>query len=837
MRSSEARWKKTGMTIPSELNRVFAILAILLSSCGSPPSTPEEILALSIQDLRAGRLVEALNRSQAAQTDREADDGGYWYWRFQLFEAEVHIAQGRYKEALVLLEHDLSDDPRLRLLEARRRMHLGNAYRRLSEYDQAERLLAQAHEEAEDRGDVGLQVEIEVRQGGLLWRLRRTDDAERVLESARQLSRRIGDRYHEGASLNTLGLLRFRRARWDSAVPYFERALDASRESRAELLALSIRNNLAICLGRLGEFDRARSLYEETIEVTRATGADFKLQNNLGSLANLYFLEGRPAQALPHYREALEVAQRIEARTQAALWSRNLAGALIQTGEWDAAERANKIAASLQKSQDQQVLAFATLNASDIALGRNQHAEAARLFRETIEAGADRPSILWAAYAGLGKVYADLEDWSGANLHFSTAIQIIEKAASERQLKRHEMAFFSRLIRFYQDFVEALVNLDDPAGALSVAEGSRARVLGERLSLPGPARKLIDYQAAARESDTIFLSYWLAPIRSFLWVVKADGIQLIELPGEEHIAESVEAYRHLVEGRKRATLDSPQGKTLFEMLVKPAGVAVGSRVVLVPDGILHRVNFETLPVLGESPHYWIEDVTLSIAPSLNLLSSDGRREDGSRPKSILLLGDPDVVDPTYPELPFASQEISSIRNHLSSGRIRMLQGAEANPVAFLEAEPRRFSHIHFTAHAEPNPSSPLESAVILSRSPESESFKLYARDLQELDLETELVTISACKSAGARAYAGEGLVGFAWAFLHSGARRIVAGLWDVSDDSGAALMDGFYGELASGKGPADALRESKLSLLRSGHPNFVKPYYWGAFQAYVRVLD
>ena len=34
---------------------------------------------------------------------------------------------------------------------------------------------------------------------------------------------------------------------------------------------------------------------------------------------------------------------------------------------------------------------------------------------------------------------------------------------------------------------------------------------------------------------------------------------------------------------------------------------------------------------------------------------------------------------------------------------------------------------------------------------------------------------------GARAYAGEGLVGFTWAFLSAGAHNVIAGLWNVDD--------------------------------------------------------
>ena len=151
------------------------------------------------------------------------------------------------------------------------------------------------------------------------------------------------------------------------------------------------------------------------------------------------------------------------------------------------------------------------------------------------------------------------------------------------------------------------------------------------------------------------------------------------------------------------------------------------------------------------------------------------------------------------------------------------------PSAFRDARPDRFAMIHFTAHATANLSSPLDSAVILSGS--EQEFKLYARDVAEQKLNADLVTVSACRSAGERSYSGAGLVGFAWAFLRAGARRVVAGLWDVDDRSTAELMDAFYAAIADGESPPRALRDAKLSFLRQQR-TYAKPYYWGAFQVF-----
>jgi CHAT domain-containing protein len=77
-------------------------------------------------------------------------------------------------------------------------------------------------------------------------------------------------------------------------------------------------------------------------------------------------------------------------------------------------------------------------------------------------------------------------------------------------------------------------------------------------------------------------------------------------------------------------------------------------------------------------------------------------------------------------------------------------------------------------------------------------------------------------------------VGFAWAFLRAGAKRVIAGLWDVDDRSTAELMDNLYARMAKGETPSQALRGAKLTLLAKGG-NYGKPYYWGPFQSFTVV--
>jgi CHAT domain-containing protein len=321
--------------------------------------------------------------------------------------------------------------------------------------------------------------------------------------------------------------------------------------------------------------------------------------------------------------------------------------------------------------------------------------------------------------------------------------------------------------------------------------------------------------------------------------VTPEGVQQpIVLPPADQIRRWVESYRRFIEQDLGDPLSAANeaGRHLYESLVAPAArwIPPGSSVTIFPDDALYWINFETLPVYGgpsgRPSHFWIEDARLSVAPSLGALGIAKERPVRIS-DSLLIIGNPIPPSEEFPSLAYASQEIRTIRSSLPKTPAVELTRALARPAAYRDSSPAKFSMLHFSTHAVANKMSPLDSAIVLS--PDDGAIKLYARDIMDIPLNAELVTISACRTAGARSYSGEGLVGFAWAFQHAGARNVIAGLWNVTDSSTPEMMGSLYSALARGMTPRDALRQAKLALIHSGR-TYQKPYYWGPFQLYAR---
>jgi CHAT domain-containing protein len=426
---------------------------------------------------------------------------------------------------------------------------------------------------------------------------------------------------------------------------------------------------------------------------------------------------------------------------------------------------------------------------------------------------------------------------------YESALAVIEAVRSSLLDADSRIRYHDLKMKFFKDYVDLLVTEGQTEQALQVAEYSRGRVLAENLGVQSAAIgevRTAALQRYAARTGQVLLSFWLAPHRSFVWVIHPDQILLRELPGEDEIGDLVSGYRQAIEVGLRDPLETglPIAQRLSATLLTPIqdDIANADSIVIVLDGALHALNLDTL-LVADGQQYWIEQAELSIAPSLSVLADRAasvaaeNTSDERRTPSLLLIGAPEPPDPRYPALPEASTEIEAIRKHFEGAKAVVLTGSNATPSSFLDAAPEDFSMIHFAAHAEANPESPLESAVILSE--DDDRYKLYAHDIAGLELSADLVTISACYAAGSRFYGGEGLVGFAWAFLQSGAHSVVAGLWDVGDAASSHLMDRLYEGIAAGMTPSEALREAKLSLLRSDGA-YRKPFYWAPYQTYLR---
>jgi CHAT domain-containing protein len=102
-------------------------------------------------------------------------------------------------------------------------------------------------------------------------------------------------------------------------------------------------------------------------------------------------------------------------------------------------------------------------------------------------------------------------------------------------------------------------------------------------------------------------------------------------------------------------------------------------------------------------------------------------------------------------------------------------------------------------------------------------------DVFQLNLNADLVTLSACNTGVGKILRSEGVVGLTRAFMYAGASAAMVNLWAVESRSAKLLTTAFYRHLKRGESRAGALRSAKLRLIRGeegemlGHPFFWAP--------------
>jgi CHAT domain-containing protein len=105
---------------------------------------------------------------------------------------------------------------------------------------------------------------------------------------------------------------------------------------------------------------------------------------------------------------------------------------------------------------------------------------------------------------------------------------------------------------------------------------------------------------------------------------------------------------------------------------------------------------------------------------------------------------------------------------------------------------------------------------------------LRANDVLRIDLNADLIALSSCRSGVGKQIKGEGMISLANSFFASGARRMLASLWNVEDKAAAEFMTRFYEKHLKGKKSfSAALRETQIEIMRDRR--WRAPFYWAPF--------
>lgn len=291
------------------------------------------------------------------------------------------------------------------------------------------------------------------------------------------------------------------------------------------------------------------------------------------------------------------------------------------------------------------------------------------------------------------------------------------------------------------------------------------------------------------------------------------------------------------------------GHQLYQKLIAPLQAYLTPDLLILPDGILGYLPFETL--LSQKPlqitrvntfDYLLKKHTISYGFSASLLREMATSK---HPKVIptnpliafapFFEGKADTVKwGTLYEGERSGQAVFSPLAHSGAEVVAAAQmmkgkaflGADATKNQFLSQAPQA-KILHLATHAIADDQSGDFSflAFPLPGQPGQVDL-LFARDLYNLELNTDLVVISACESGIGQLQMGEGLISLGRAFAYAGVHAMMNSLWRVPDEATKQLMIQFYKNLSKGLSKVEALRQAKLDFLKSSKNEFAHPYFW-----------
>ena len=349
----------------------------------------------------------------------------------------------------------------------------------------------------------------------------------------------------------------------------------------------------------------------------------------------------------------------------------------------------------------------------------------------------------------------------------------------------------------------------------------------ESATLEVPGDFTLERLQAALPKDTALVEYYSTGERLLAVVVTPGAIKIIPVSVVSRVLHLLHllrfqlskfrmgaGYTHRFE---QPLLQATQGhlEALHDELIAPLGKHLTARhLVFVPHGALHFLPFHAL---RNGDEYLCDAHTISYAPSATVFSLCQERPASNMPKSLVL----GIPDERAPQILSEVQTVAKLLPHPE-----LFVGSQAT-AEVLRQHGSASSLLHIATHGSYRQDNPMFSGIRLGDG----YLNLY--DLYQIRLPAKLVTLSGCATGMNFVAAGDELLGLQRGLFCAGATSLLLSLWDVHDESTAALMQAFYAEYI-GSGDMPKALQSAMKQLRQQNPH---PYFWAPFILIGRVSE
>jgi CHAT domain-containing protein/tetratricopeptide (TPR) repeat protein len=856
---------------------VCCAMAALLASGASPRTAARAQEAAADFDALLATAQKAYNDKRwelAASTyrsirDRAREQGDErWAARGRLGTAAVDLTRGRYTdartealEALAVFER-LGDLPLLALANDT----LSRIAFAIADFAEASARAKTAIQLFDAAGDRPARLRAAVR----LYSLKGPASRDTIDRQATELLaeiRALGERRLEGTVLHSWADGLFTLGEYEAAIEKLEAAVAVfEQHGDTESLATTYTS-----LGRLyrvhGQPEAAVKYQLKSLELAERSSTPRTLVQSLNAVGVAYEAVGDVANAGAYYERALAAAEKTGSASMLEVLRANLGDFAVHNGD---AERARVLLeevvahgteAHLGMRYDQLSTAYFVLGRYDEALAAARHAVElctattpldciyAQMRVADAEFGLKHDTAALAAQqtalASLEEMHAKLAASDFLKQEFHHAWEPVYSFGIQLHFSRGEYreALENAELARSRGFLDLLASRHIDPQPRTVPEMSALTLRGAAAATTirsqgvAAASNADDLAAVAARLHSTIVAYWVARDTLYAWVIAPDGtvtgaktaVAAVKL---DRLIRATSPFAPTPDGRVPAATTTTRGaepialaarrnpawRQLYDLLITPIEHdlprSTGARLTFVPHGPLLHLPFAALR--DARGRYLVERYAIHSVPAVAMLQFTTPRHANARAGSLLLVADPAspptiAGEPPLPRLPGAVEEARAIARLVPAARTMLLADTSATEVRVRDALPRH-SVVHFATHALVRDTDPMSSFLALGTSRGNDG-RLTAEKIYRLQLDADLVVLSACRSGGGL-FTGDGIAGLARAFFYAGAPSLVVSLWDVADAPTSRLVPAFYRAWLGGADKARALRTAQLGLIR-----------------------
>ena len=290
------------------------------------------------------------------------------------------------------------------------------------------------------------------------------------------------------------------------------------------------------------------------------------------------------------------------------------------------------------------------------------------------------------------------------------------------------------------------------------------------------------------------------------------------------VFNDLETYKVASEKLSNLLLPKKIPASITELVILPTG-----RLSIIPFEVLFLTKIKKENSFADFPYLLKKyNVRYEFCAALILQKSKNQT---IAENSIFLCAPVTFEKDGLVELPGTESEVKEISQLFSAKNLKstVLTRQQADEKKVKDVDLKNFSYLHFATHGIVDETNPDLSRIYLYTSSESEDGNLYAGEIYNMDLNANLVTLSACQTGLGKISKGEGVIGLSRALVYAGSKNVIVSFWSVADQSTESLMKKFYRQVLDtpSQNFSRSLREAKLYLITED--KYSSPHYWAPF--------